>query len=94
MDDDTKHPSYKVKDFTNQRAYRNQPLSEQDTRIHRTQNQARAKVEHSFLRLKRTWGHAQGGLSGLTQERQPGVCDAGLDLYGAMAFCTSRSSNR
>ena len=36
----------KAKDFTNQRAYRNQPLNEQDTRTKHTQSQTRAKVEH------------------------------------------------
>ena len=74
-----KELALKAKDFTNQRAYRNQPLSEQDTRTKRTQSQTRAKVEHPFLTLKHIWGHAQGGLSGLAQERQAGVCDAGLD---------------
>ena len=59
-------------------------MSEQDTRTKRTQSQTRAKVEHPFLTLKHIWGHAQGGLSGLAQERQAGVCDAGLDPYGAM----------
>ncbi|MFM8898708.1 MAG: IS5 family transposase [Burkholderiales bacterium] len=57
----------RAKDFTNKRAYRNQPLSERDKEINRTKSQTRAKVEHPFLTLKRIWGFAKVRYRGLAK---------------------------
>lgn len=57
----------KAKDFTNQRAYRNKPLTERDKQINRTKSQTRAKVEHPFLTLKRIWGFAKVRYRGLAK---------------------------
>jgi IS5 family transposase len=43
----------RAKDFTNQRAYRNRPLSDADQATNRRKSQVRANVEHPFLTLKR-----------------------------------------
>lgn len=57
--------SPKARDFTNKRAYRNTPLSDEDKRVNRTKSQTRAKVEHPFLTLKRIWGFAKVRYRGL-----------------------------
>jgi transposase, IS5 family len=57
----------KAKDFTNQRAYRNKPLTERDKQVNRTKSQTRAKVEHPFLTLKRIWGFAKVRYRGLAK---------------------------
>jgi IS5 family transposase len=57
----------KAKDFTNQRAYRNRPLSEADKATNRRKSQVRAKVEHPFLVLKRLWGFAKVRYRGLAK---------------------------
>jgi transposase, IS5 family len=57
----------KAKDFTNKRAYRNKPLTERDKEVNRTKSQTRAKVEHSFLTLKRIWGFAKVRYRGLAK---------------------------
>jgi IS5 family transposase len=49
----------KAKDFTNQRAYRNRPLSEADKLSNRRKSSVRAKVEHVFRPLKTLWGFAK-----------------------------------
>jgi transposase, IS5 family len=57
----------KARDFTNQRAYRNTPLTERDKQVNRTKSQTRAKVEHPFLTLKRLWGFAKVRYRGLAK---------------------------
>jgi transposase, IS5 family len=57
----------KAKDFTNKRAYRNMPLTENDKQVHRTKSQTRAKVEYPFLTLKRIWGFAKVRCWGLAK---------------------------
>jgi IS5 family transposase len=54
-----------AKDFTNKRAYRNRPLSEDDKATNRRKSSVRAKVEHPFLRLKQLWGFAKARYRGL-----------------------------
>jgi transposase, IS5 family len=55
----------KAKDFTNQRAYRNRPLSEADKLTNRRKSSVRAKVEHVFRPLKTLWGFAKARYRGL-----------------------------
>lgn len=55
----------KVKDFTNRRAYRNRPLTEQDKCANRRKSAVRAKVEHVFRPIKTLWGFAKVRYRGL-----------------------------
>jgi len=57
----------KARDFTNKRAYRNRPLSEQDKETNRRKSSVRSKVEHPFLGLKRLWGFAKARYRGLAK---------------------------
>lgn len=57
----------KAKDFTNKRAYRNQPLTEADKATNRRKSSVRSKVEHPFLTLKRLWGFAKVRYRGLAK---------------------------
>lgn len=57
----------KAKDFTNKRAYRHAPLTETDRETNRRKSSIRAKVEHSFLILKRLWGFAKVRYRGLAK---------------------------
>src|SRR5450756_330584 len=57
----------KARDFTNKRAYRNTPLSEQDKETNRRKSSVRAKVEHPFLGLKRLWGFAKARYRGMAK---------------------------
>jgi IS5 family transposase len=57
----------KAKDFTNQRAYRNAPLTEADKATNRRKSSVRSKVEHPFLILKRLWGFAKVRYRGLAK---------------------------
>ncbi len=57
----------RAKDFTNQRAYQNRPLSEADKAANRRKSSVRAKVEHPFLTLKRLWGFAKVRYRGLAK---------------------------
>ena len=57
----------KARDFTNKRAYRNRPLSEQDKETNRRKSSVRAKVEHPFLGLKRLWGFAKARYRGMAK---------------------------
>ena len=52
-------------DFTNQKGYRNCPLSEQQKATNRTKSKVRAKVEHPFLVIKRIFGFAKTRYRGL-----------------------------
>jgi len=56
-----------AKDFTNKRAYRNDPLTEADKETNRRKSSIRAKVEHPFLILKRLWGFAKVRYRGLAK---------------------------
>jgi transposase, IS5 family len=55
----------KAKDFTNKRAYRNRPLSDEDKETNRRKSQVRAKVEHPFRPLKSIHGFAKARYRGL-----------------------------
>ena len=57
----------KAKDFTNQRAYRNRPLTEADKLTDRRKSSVRAKVEHVFRPLKTLWGFAKARYRGLAK---------------------------
>jgi IS5 family transposase len=57
----------KAKDFTNKRAYRNNPLSDADKETNRRKSSVRSKVEHPFLTLKRLWGFAKVRYRGLAK---------------------------
>ena len=57
----------KAKDFTNQRAYRNRPLTEADKLTNRRKSSVRAKVEHVFRPLKTLWGFAKARYRGLAK---------------------------
>ena len=57
----------KAKDFTNQGAYQNRPLTEVvNKQTNRRKSSVRSKVEHPFLTLKRLWGFAKVRYRGLT----------------------------
>lgn len=55
----------KARDFTNKRAFRNHPLSEEEKATNKRKSQVRAKVEHPFLPLKRIYGFAKARYRGL-----------------------------
>jgi transposase, IS5 family len=55
----------KAKDFTNQRPYRNRPLSARERQANRHKSKVRAKVEHAFLVIKRIFGFAKVRYRGL-----------------------------
>jgi IS5 family transposase len=57
----------KAKDFTNKRAYRNNPLTEADKETNRRKSSVRSKVEHPFLTIKRLWGFAKVRYRGLAK---------------------------
>lgn len=57
----------KAKDFTNRRAYKNQPLHGADKAANRRKSSVRSKVEHPFLTLKRLWGFAKVRYHGLAK---------------------------
>jgi transposase, IS5 family len=56
-----------ARDFTNQRAYRNRPLTEADKLTNRRKSSVRAKVEHVFRPLKTLWGFAKARYRGLVK---------------------------
>ena len=56
-----------ARDFTNQRAYRNRPLTDADKLTNRRKSSVRAKVEHVFRPLKTLWGFAKARYRGLTK---------------------------
>jgi len=57
----------KAKDFTNQRAYRNCPLTDVEKQTNRRKSAVRSKVEHPFLTVKRLWGFAKVRYRGLAK---------------------------
>ena len=56
-----------ARDFTNQRAYRNRPLTDADKLTNQRKSSVRAKVEHVFRPLKTLWGFAKARYRGLTK---------------------------
>jgi len=57
----------KAKDFTNKRAYRHAPLTDADKETNRRKSSVRAKVEHTFLAIKRLWGFTKVRYRGLAK---------------------------
>ena len=57
----------KAKDFTNKRAYRNQPLSQREEQKNHNKSKVRAKVEHPFLVIKRIFGFAKVRYRGMSR---------------------------
>ena len=54
-----------AKDFTQKKAYRNRPLSEQDESANRYKSKVRARVEHIFGVMKRQFGYNKVRYRGL-----------------------------
>lgn len=54
-----------AKDFTQRKARRNRPLTEQQEQANHTKSKTRSKVEHPFLILKRIWRFAKVRYRGL-----------------------------
>jgi IS5 family transposase len=72
----------KAKDFTNQKGFRNRPLSEDDAAKNRTKSKVRAKVEHPFLVLKRIFGFNKVRYRGLDKNAHRLFVACGLvNLY-------------
>lgn len=59
--------SPKVKDFTNQRGFRNRGLTETQQQTNRRKSSVRSRVEHPFLWVKRIWGFAKARYRGLAK---------------------------
>jgi transposase, IS5 family len=57
----------RASDFTNQRARRNHPLTEQQKLTNRRKSSVRAKVEHVFRPIKTLWGFAKVRYRGLVK---------------------------
>ena len=57
----------KAQGFTNQRGYKNRPLTDADKQTNRRKSSVRSKVEHPFLTLKRLWGFAKVRYRGLAK---------------------------
>ena len=58
-----------AKDFTNERAQRNAPLTDAQKARNRSKSAVRAHVEHPFLHIKRLWGYAKTRYRGLAKNR-------------------------
>lgn len=58
-----------VKDFTNERAHRNRPLSKQQKQTNTTKSSVRAKVEYVFLVVKKLWGFGKVRYRGLAKNK-------------------------
>lgn len=56
-----------AKDFTNERARRNAPLTEAQRQSNRRKSAVRAAVEHPFLTIKRLWGYGKTRYRGLAK---------------------------
>lgn len=59
----------KVKDFTNERAHRNRPLSEAQKQKNTRKSSVRAKVEYVFLVIKKLWGFGKVRYRGLAKNK-------------------------
>jgi IS5 family transposase len=57
----------KAHDFTNERGYRNAPLSETQKAKNRIKSAVRAGIEHPFLWIKRIWGYATTRYRGIAK---------------------------
>jgi transposase, IS5 family len=57
----------KARDFTNERAHRDRGLDKRQKALNRRKSSVRAKVEHTFLTLKRLWGFAKTRYRGLSK---------------------------
>lgn len=74
----------KAQDFTNQKGFRNRPLSDEDAARNRTKSRVRAKVEHPFLVLKRIFGFNKVRYRGLGKNANRLFVACGLvNLYMA-----------
>lgn len=74
----------KAKDFTNKKASRNRPLSDEDKSRNRTKSRVRAKVEHPFLILKRIFDFNKVRYRGLDKNANRLFTACGLvNLYMA-----------
>ena len=74
----------KAQDFTNQKGFRNRPLSDEDAARNRTKSRVRAKVEHPFLVLKRIFGFNKVRYRGLDKNANRLFVACGLaNLYMA-----------
>ena len=60
--DEIRQHAPRAKDFTNQKGYRNRPLSDDEKAKNKTKSKVRAKVEHPFLILKQVFGFKKGTL--------------------------------
>lgn len=58
-----------VKDFTNERAHRNAPLSKQQKRKNTSKASVRAKVEYVFLVIRKLWGFGKVRYRGLAKNK-------------------------
>lgn len=58
-----------MKDFTNERAYRNRPLSKRQQQKNTSKSRIRAKVEYVFLVIKKLWGLSKVRYWGLTKNK-------------------------
>lgn len=56
-----------AKDFTQEKATSNHPLSDQQRRRNRTKSKVRSKVEHCFLVIKRLFGFNKVRYRGLAK---------------------------
>ena len=57
----------RAKDFTNQRAYRNRPLSPRQEQANHSKSKVRARGEHAFHVVKRLWGFSKVRYRGLAK---------------------------
>ncbi len=74
----------KAKDFTNQKGFRNRPLTDGEAARNRTKSKVRAKVEHPFLVLKRIFGFNKVRYRGLDKNANRLFVACGLvNLYMA-----------
>lgn len=58
-----------VKDFTNERAYRNRPLTDSQKQKNKTKSSVRSKVEYVFLVVKKLWGFTKVRYRGLAKNK-------------------------
>jgi transposase, IS5 family len=58
-----------AKDFTNQRAHRNAPLTKRQKEVNKTKSGVRAKVEYVFLVIKKLWGFTKVRYKGLAKNQ-------------------------
>jgi transposase, IS5 family len=64
-----RHASPTSKDFTNERAYRNRPLSKQQKKTNARKSSVRSKVEYVFLVIKKLWGFTKVRYRGLAKNK-------------------------